>query len=83
MPTPFVPPADVQSKKDKYAGIPADKVYPKQRIVFKSGKHLNIFGAHSLNTDGSQIRIRDWKNDLFMYREQDVDYIQINEGPSN
>jgi len=49
----------------------------KHRIVFKSGKHLNIFGVKHVNLDGSWTRVTDHKDTVFMYDPASVDYIEI------
>lgn len=67
------------SKKEDYLGIPADGVYPKHRVVFTSGKHLNIFGVKKVDLSGSWSRIWDYRGVCHMYDPAKVDYIEIKE----
>lgn len=72
----------IMSKKNIYLGVPDGGVYPKNRVVFKSGKHLNIFGANKMNTDGEWTLVWDYRGKLFMYHPDSVDWIEVDEGPA-
>lgn len=69
------------SEKQKYLSVPNESVYPKHRIVFKSGKHLNIFGVKEIDLSGSWTRVWDYKGTRFMFDANSVDYIEIKDGP--
>lgn len=68
---------NAKAERSDYMSIPADKVYPKHRIVFKSGKHLNVFGVTKIDLSGSWVRLWDGEGDLYTYEAASVDYIQI------
>lgn len=62
-------------KKEDYLGVA--NPYPKHRVVFKSGKHLNVFGVTKVNLDGSWTRVWDDRGNCYMYDPASVDYIEI------
>ncbi len=70
------------AERAPYAGVAVDKTFPKHRIVFKSGKHLNLFGVTKVNLDGSWTRVWDGRGKVFMYDPGSVDYIEIDDGPA-
>lgn len=72
---------DANTERQAYLSIPDNKVYPKHRIVFKSGCHLNLFGVTKVNLDGSWTRVWDHRGHCFMYDPAAVDYIEIKETP--
>lgn len=63
------------AEKQAYLGV--DSPFPKHRIVFKSGRHLNLFGVTKVNLDGSWTRVWDGKGTCYMYDPASVDYIEI------
>lgn len=69
------------AEKQKYLSIPDESVYPKHRIVFKSGRHLNVFGVKKVDLNGSWTRVWDYKGVCFMYSPESVDYIEIKDAP--
>lgn len=69
------------AERQDYLSVPNESVYPKHRVVFKSGKHLNVFGVQKVDLNGSWSRIWDHKGTCFMYDPDSVDYIEIKEAP--
>lgn len=60
---------------EPYPGI--EKPFPKYRIVFKNGVHLNVFGAEKFSVEGAWTRLFTRDGRTFMYDPANVLYVEI------